>query len=97
MFLLMQTLSCDKRGDTLINVLKSPSQTSRDRTTILFAGSHTYGTIAAAKFFTEDLHKHLHKLTRNGRKNLVILVSAHIVNGYPTKISIERSYEVAPQ
>ena len=33
--------------------------TSRDHTTILFAGSHTYGTIAAAKFFTEDLHKHL--------------------------------------
>ncbi|MBA2393070.1 MAG: hypothetical protein H0V70_10035 [Ktedonobacteraceae bacterium] len=66
--------------------------TSHDRTAILFAGSHTYGTIAAAKFFTEDLHKHLRKLTRNGRKNLVVLVSAHIVNGYPTKMSIERSY-----
>jgi hypothetical protein len=66
--------------------------TSRDHTTILFAGSHTYGTIAAAKFFTEDLHKHLGKLTHHGRKNLAVLVSAHIVNGYPTKISIERSY-----
>ncbi len=39
--------------------------TSRDRTAILFAGSHTYGTIAAAKFFTEDLHKYLRKLTSN--------------------------------
>jgi hypothetical protein len=66
--------------------------TSCDRTAILFAGAHTYGTIAAAKFFTEDLHKYLGKLTRNGRKNLVVLVSAHIVHGYPTKIHIERSY-----
>ncbi len=66
--------------------------TSRNRTAVLFAGSHTYGTIAAAKFFTEDLHKHLRKLTRNGRKNLVVLVSSHIVNGYPTKMNIERSY-----
>ncbi len=66
--------------------------TSRGHTAILFAGSHTYGTIAAAKFFTEDLHKHLGKLTRGGRKNLALLVSAHIVNGYPTRISVERSY-----
>jgi hypothetical protein len=66
--------------------------TSRDRTAILFAGSHTYGTVAAAKFFTEDLHKHLRKLTYNGRKNLVVLVSSHIVKGYPTRMNIERSY-----
>ena len=33
--------------------------TSRHRTAILFSGSHTYGTVAAAKFFTEDLHAHL--------------------------------------
>ncbi|GHO96584.1 hypothetical protein KSF_066320 [Reticulibacter mediterranei] len=66
--------------------------TSRHRTAILFAGSHTYGTIAAAKFFTEDLHKHLGKLTAHGKKNLVVLVSAHIVNGYPTKMNLERSY-----
>jgi len=66
--------------------------TSRNRTVILFAGSHTYGTIAAAKFFTEDIHKYLRKLTRDGRKSFAVLVSAHIVNGYPTKLKIERSY-----
>jgi hypothetical protein len=65
--------------------------TSRHRTAVLFAGSHTYGTIAAAKFFTEDLYKHLGKLTARGKKNLVVLVSAHSVNGYPTKMNLERS------
>jgi len=66
--------------------------TSRKRTVILFAGSHTYGTVAAAKFFTEDLHKYIRKLTRNGRESFVVLVSTHIVNEYPTNIKIERSY-----
>lgn len=66
--------------------------TSRNSTAILFAGSHTYGTVAAAKFFTEDLHKHLRKLTGNGRKNFVVLVSTHIIDGYPAKMKVERSY-----
>jgi hypothetical protein len=66
--------------------------TSRNSTGILFAGSHTYGTVAAAKFFTEDLHKHLRKLTRDGRKNFVVLVSTNIMDGYPTSMKVERSY-----
>lgn len=66
--------------------------TSRKRTAILFAGSHTYGTVAAAKFFTEDVHKHLHKLTRDGRKNFAVLISTQVVDGHPTKMKVERSY-----
>lgn len=66
--------------------------TSRKRTVVLLAGSHTYGTVAAAKFFTENVHKHLQKLTQNGRKNFVILISAQIVDGYPAKMKVERSY-----
>jgi len=66
--------------------------TSRDRTVIFFCGSHTYGTIAAAKFFTEDLHKHLRKLSKGGRKNLVVLVSSQIGTGYMSKMTVERSY-----
>ena len=66
--------------------------TSRNRTIVLFAGSHTYGTVAAAKFFTEDLRKHLGKITRPSRKNYVVLVSSQIVNGYPTKMKVEKSY-----
>jgi hypothetical protein len=66
--------------------------TSRNRTAVLFSGSHTYGTVAAAKFFTEDLHKYLGKLTRDGRKNFVVLISTQIVDGHPTKMKVERSY-----
>ena len=74
-------------------IIRSQSPfTSRDSTVILFAGSHTYGTVAAAKFFTEDMHKHLRKLTKDRRKNFVVLVSTHIIDGYPAKTKVERSY-----
>lgn len=66
--------------------------TSHDRTVVLLAGSHTYGTVAAAKFFTENFHTHLRKLTRNRRQNFVLLISSQIVDGYPTKMKVERSY-----
>lgn len=66
--------------------------TSRKSTAIFFSGSHTYGTVAAAKFFTEDMHKHLGKMTRDGRKNVVMLISSHIVDGHPTKLKVERSF-----
>lgn len=66
--------------------------TSRNRTAILFSGSHTYGTVAATKFFIEDLHKYLGKLTRDGRKNFVVLISTQIVDGHPAKMKVERSY-----
>jgi hypothetical protein len=66
--------------------------TSRNRTVILFTGSHTYGTVAAAKFFTEELRPHLRRLTHKGQKNFTVLISTHVVDGHPTKIKMERSY-----
>ena len=66
--------------------------TNRNRTAILFAGSHTYGTVVAAKFFTENLHKEIGKLTQAGRKNFTVLVSSQIIDGHPTKMKVERSY-----
>lgn len=75
----------------LIVRAKSPF-TSRDRTVVLFFGSHTFGVVAAAKFFTHDMHKYIGKLQRNRKKNFVVLVSAHIIDGYPTKMKVERTY-----
>ncbi len=75
----------------LIVRAKSPF-TSCDRTVVLFFGSHTFGVVAAAKFFTEDMYKHIDKFQRNNRKNFVVLVSAHIIDGYPTKMKVEKSY-----
>lgn len=66
--------------------------TSRDRTVIFLSGSHTYGTVAAAKYFVDDMPKKLRGLLKGGKKNFVVLVSAQIVNGYPTKLKWEKSY-----
>ena len=66
--------------------------TNRDRTAIFLSGSHTYGTVAATKYFVDDMPKKLRRLLKGGKKNFVVLVSAQIVNGYPTKLKWENSY-----
>jgi hypothetical protein len=73
----------------LIVRMRSPF-TSRARTVILFSGSHTYGTLAAAKYFTES--KDLRRLLKKKQQNLVALVSAQIIDGYPTKLRLEQYY-----
>lgn len=73
----------------LIIRMQSPF-TSRSRTVILFSGSHTYGTVAAAKYFTES--KDMRRLLRRKQQNLVALVSTQVIDGYPTKLRLERYY-----
>jgi hypothetical protein len=64
--------------------------TSRSRTVILFSGSHTYGTVAAAKYFTES--KDIRRLLRRKQQNLVALISTQVIDGYPTKLRLEQYY-----
>jgi hypothetical protein len=72
-------------------IVRMPSPfTSRSRTVILFSGSHTYGTVAAAKYFTES--KDVRRLLKRKQRNLVALVSAQIIDGYPTKLKLEQYY-----
>jgi hypothetical protein len=73
----------------LIIRMQSPF-TSRSRTVILFSGSHTYGTVAAAKYFTES--KDIRRLLKRKQQNLVALVSAQVIDGYPTKLRLEQHY-----
>lgn len=73
----------------LIMKTQSPF-TSQDRTAVLIAGSHTFGTVAAAKFLTENLYKE-HKGELN-KRNVILLVSAQVISGYPTSIKLEKSY-----
>ena len=61
-------------------------------TIILFSGGHTYGTIAAARYFCGNMHGQLRHLLKGRHQNFVVLVSAHIIDGYPTKIKMERAY-----
>ena len=71
----------------LVIRMQSPF-TSRERTVILFSGSHTYGTVAAAKYFAES--KDIRHLLKRRHQNFVGLVSAQIIDGYPTKLRLER-------
>ena len=58
----------------------------------LFTGCHTYGTIAAAKYFTEEYVRKIKPLSKN-KNNIVILVECDIIDGFPVGIQIIRSYE----
>jgi hypothetical protein len=73
----------------LIIRMQSPF-TSKERTVILFSGSHTFGTVAAAKYFTES--KDMHHLLKKRQKNLVVLVSTQVIDGFPTKLRLEQHY-----
>jgi len=70
--------------------VKSPFS-SLPKTVILLAGSHTYGTLAASKFFTE---KHLHKnIAFTKKDNIVILLRCEVINGYPTSLEVIKTYK----
>jgi hypothetical protein len=64
--------------------------TSKERTVILFSGSHTFGTVAAAKYFTES--KDIRRLLKKRQRNLVALVSSQVIDGFPTTLRLEHYY-----
>lgn len=64
---------------------------SGDRTAVLLSGSHTHGTMAAAKFFAENLLRELPGEV-GGKNNLAVLVECHVSSGYPSAIRIKESY-----
>ena len=66
--------------------------TSRHRTVILFSGSHTWGTVAAATYFVHNIRGQLRHLLKGGCHNFAVLVSAQIIDEHPTRIQIERYY-----
>lgn len=62
-----------------------------NRTVTLFSGSHTYGTLAAAKYFVEKLHNDYSNEIRGG-VNFSVLVSCGVRQDYPFGINIERTF-----
>ena len=71
--------------------VQSPFTTSRKRTVVLLSGSHTYGTVAAAKYFVENLGKDFSIRTLK-KHNIVVLISAEILDNYPVSVKLEKSY-----
>jgi hypothetical protein len=62
--------------------------TSNKRTVILLSGIHTYGTIAAAKFFTEDMQKGWLWFFRLRKRNVAALVRTHIIDDYTANVEL---------
>lgn len=62
---------------------------SSDTTVCLFSGTHTYGTIAAARFFTETLQREQIGI-KPPRRNLAIVISCDVVDGWPVNLQEER-------
>lgn len=72
--------------------MKNPFDSRRQSYISLFSGSHTYGTIASAQYFT----KYYIKKTKGIKKfkdNLFILVECDVVDGFPVNIKIKEFYE----
>jgi len=77
----------------LIIRMENPFVTNSEKPSIiLLSGSHTYGTIAAAKYFTENLVKE-HLLISTTKRNLFIIVECDVFDGYPVGIKEIKRYE----
>lgn len=76
----------------LIVRMKNPFDTQRKSTICLFSGSHTYGTIAAAKYFSYHYIKKM-KFYHRKYENIVIVVECDVINGYPVDIKLMNKYE----
>lgn len=84
------------RDDSVINdyglIIRAQNVFSHDkRTVVLFSGSHTYGTLAAAKYFVEKLYKDYSDEIKNN-KNFSILVSCGVRKEYPFGIEVEKTF-----
>ena len=69
-------------------IIKMNNLFSTDKNTkiLLFSGCHTYGTIAAARYFCDYLHK---DLKWKKKKNYILLLSCDVIDDYPVKIKLE--------
>lgn len=65
-------------------------QVSGSRKVVLFSGCHTYGTMAAAVYFTRMTSMWSRVF---GKANMSILVKATIIDGYPIDIEMVKFHE----
>lgn len=70
-------------------IVRTANPFKPDRTVIVLAGSHTYGTIAAARYFCEQFNSPF----RRQPKSFAALVAAQVRNGYPSAPTLLRRTE----
>ncbi|HYT41007.1 MAG TPA: hypothetical protein VEP90_01555, partial [Methylomirabilota bacterium] len=68
--------------------VQSPFTPNDKRTVILLSGIHTYGTIAAAKYFTEDMERGWRWFFRLRKRNIAVLVRTYIIDDYTAGIEL---------
>ncbi len=76
----------------LIIRIENPFSSINKTSFCLFTGCHTYGTIAAAKYFTENYIKDI-KIYTKKKKNIIILVECDVINEYPTSLKMLEKHE----
>lgn len=72
--------------------MRNPFDSSKQTFISLFSGSHTYGTIASAQYFTEHFIKKTKRLKRI-KENLFILVECDVIDGFPVDLKLKEFYE----
>lgn len=70
-------------------IVRARSPFQKDRTVILFSGSHTYGTMASAMYFVTEMltDKKYLESKKEKKDNIVALVRADVEGGFPVNIS----------
>ena len=72
--------------------MKNPFDSNKATTISLFTGCHTYGTVAAAQYYTEQYVKELTGL-KDTKENVFLLVECDIVDGFPVDIKLIERHE----
>ncbi|MGR3765983.1 hypothetical protein [Rossellomorea sp. NS-SX7] len=75
----------------LVIRMENPFNDNGSTTLTVFSGCHTYGTVAAAKYFTESLFKKAKKM-KNFGKLYVAVVSCELREEHITNVRLEKEY-----
>ena len=82
----------DKDYGLVIRGVNLFSNSNKKTSFCLFTGCHTYGTIAAAKFFTEEYINQISFFSK-GKENIVFIVECDVIDGFPVGIQIIKRHE----
>lgn len=81
-----------KKDYGLVIRMLNPFDSHKKSFITLFSGCHTYGTVAASKYFTEHYVKEVGFFKKKWT-NVFLIVECDVVDGYPVDIVLKSKYE----
>lgn len=81
-----------KKDYGLVIQMPNPFDSNKKSFITLFSGCHTYGTVAASKYFTEHYIKEVGFLKKKW-ETVFLIVECDVVDGYPVDIVLKSKYE----